>query len=400
MVGLGKLGGPLAACLAAAGHPVVAHDRDRTKVELVNAGKAPVLEPGLDGTMEHAIKNLRATLDPSGLVDATDACIFVTPTPSRPDGDFEHAFLEDAVQLVASLVRRAGKSDYLFVVASTVRPGYLDGKLGPELLHKLGGLRFHLAYKPEFIALGTVLYDLRHPDVTLIGADDQATAQAVEDLYRPMFIKHAPARAMSLVEAELAKIALNSAVTLKISFANQVGLIARQFGVEATRILQAVGADRRIGNHCLHPGLPYGGPCFPRDNRMFRVAAQSVGGDAPLAEAADRVNRQVMWNLLERVPVSGTVGILGMSYKPGAGLAEESAGTHLKAALEGRGQIVRCHDFQAEHNATIPQVLDCDTVVVACPWPGYAELTFGFRQLVVDPWSLLPHTRKAERMAS
>jgi UDPglucose 6-dehydrogenase len=254
-------------------------------------------------------------------------------------------------------------------------PGFLSKNVQPTLERILGDLGFELAYKPEFIALGTVIRDLLYPDVILVGAKTEETAQKVENIYREVVLHDCQAKKISLVEAELAKISLNCAITMKISFSAQVAMIARRLGADPLKVLSAVGHDHRVGHGALKPGLPYGGPCFPRDNRMFQAVATSVGERAPLAEATDVVNKNLMRWIVNQVPAHGTVGILGLAYKPGTTITEESAGSYFYKVLKSRSRRVYAYDPMALHPNTLEEVLGCDFILIGCSCSEFREIT-------------------------
>ncbi len=302
--GLGKLGACIAATLAARGFRVVGVDIDPEKVRLVNEGLPPVDEPLLAETIQAGHERLRAATDPAAAV-ATDASFFIPPTPSHPDGGFSNEFLLRAMQSCASVIRQAGKKGHLFVCSSTTTPGACDGVLVPMIEKETGGVcgrDFGFCYNPEFIALGNVIHGLLEPDLVLIGESDPASGAALEALYRQYNRNRPQISRMSLVSAELAKISLNSYITMKISFTNQLRLIAEHFPkADIHAVLEAIGSDSRIGKKYLRAGLSYGGPCFPRDNRLVAYTARSVGVSAPLAEAADKVNEATKVRLVEQV---------------------------------------------------------------------------------------------------
>lgn len=388
--GLGKLGSPIAAVFAEAGVPVVGYDINGDKVRAIQRGEPPVDEPNLDAMIKAAGDNLTAVSHLTEMVERTDACILVTPTPSEPNGDFDHGYLRAALIKISSKVEQMKKRDYGFIVASTVMPGFMATEATSILRNTLSELGYRLAYKPEFIALGTVIENLRDPDVLLIGAEDVETQLFVAGLYAHVISGRTQVKMMSLTEAELTKISLNCAVTMRISFANQVALVARSLGVDARKVLDAVGADHRIGSATLRPGLPFGGPCFPRDNRMFSRVADRVGTYAPLASAVDSINAMIIKRMVDDIPERGDVGILGLAYKPGTPITEESAGVKLKEILTLRGRTVKAHDVQAPHSDSLAEVLACDTVIVACDWPEYRGLKVvkpGTK--IIDPYNVL-----------
>ena len=407
--GLGKLGACMAATLAARGFDVVGVDIDPVKVAKINEGLPPVDEPLLAETIQAGRTRLRATLDPRDTV-GTDATFFIPPSPSLPDGSFTNEFLLKAMQPVAKAMREAGKTGHLFVVSSTTTPGAIDGVLIPMLERELGGTcgrDFHVCYNPEFIALGDVVNGLLDPDLVLIGESDPESGAALEGLYKT-YNRNSPRIArMSIISAELTKISLNSYITMKISFTNQLRLIAaRHPGADIHDILAALGSDSRIGQKYLQAGLSYGGPCFPRDNRLLAYTARQVGVEAPLAEASDRVNERTKQNLVEQVTdmvnPGDTVAVLGVTYKPNTYITEEAAGLHLAQQLKQRGYRVVVHDFAATP-ANSPSLHEFERIadweefkanpgaglaVICCPWSEYGELAAAPGIKVLTPWRL------------
>lgn len=399
----------MAATLADRGFDVVGVDIDPEKVAKINEGLAPVDEPLLPETIRSGQPRLRASLDPAQTV-ATDATFFIPPSPSLPDGSFSNEFLLKAMQPVARAIRDAGKKGHLFVCSSTTTPGAIDGVLIPMLERELDGIcgrDFSVCYNPEFIALGDVVNGLLEPDLVLIGESDPESGAALEQLYRA-YNRNSPRIArMSIVSAELAKISLNSYITMKISFTNQLRLIAARYSrSDIHAILDALGSDSRIGRKYLRAGSSYGGPCFPRDNRLLAYTARQVGLEAPLAEASDRVNELTKQDLIEQVSEmvdpGDTIAVLGVTYKPNTYITEEAAGLHLAQHLKQRGYRVVVHDFAATP-ANSPSLHEFEQIsnweefkanpstglaVICCPWPQYRDFaaTAGIR--VFTPWRL------------
>jgi len=407
--GLGKLGACMAATFAARGFKTVGVDIDPEKIRKVNAGEPPVDEPLLAETIKEGRERLRATDDPSETV-ATDASFFIPPSPSLPDGSFSTEYLLKAMQPVAKAVRAAGKKGHIFVCSSTTTPGAVDSVLIPMLEKETGwkcGEEFSVCYNPEFIALGNVINGLLEPDMVLIGESDKRSGDALEEFYRSYTRNKCRIARMSIISAELTKISVNSYITMKISFTNQLRMIAEQFPkADIKMILDAIGTDTRIGKKYLRAGLSFGGPCFPRDNRLLAFTARQNGLQAPLAEASDRVNELTKENLLERVTQTvkpgGTILVLGMSYKPDTYITEESAGLHLAQNLRRKGYRVLVHDFAAnsENNPSLREFEfvsdlnalakrdDVDLAVICCPWPQYGSLKISSAIKVVSTWQL------------
>ena len=407
--GLGKLGACIAATLAARGFEVLGVDLDGEKVRKINDGLPPVEEPLLAETIAAGRGRFRATLDHREAA-GTDASFFIPPSPSLPDGSFSNEFLLRAMQPIAAAVRERGKKGHLFVCNSTTTPGAMDTVLIPMLERELGGVcgrDFGVCYNPEFIALGNVINGLLEPDLVLIGESDPESGAALAELYKK-YNRNAPRIArMSIASAELTKISVNSYITMKISFTNQLRLIAERFPkADIHAILEAIGSDSRIGQKYLRAGLSYGGPCFPRDNRLLVYAARQTGLEAPLAEASDRVNERTNQHLFETVQgmvaKGDTLAVLGLSYKPDTYITEESAGLYLAQQLKRHGYRVLVHDYGANPSnapslhefeyladpATLQQQKDVKLVVICCPWPQYRTLKVSPGTNVFTPWKL------------
>ena len=407
--GLGKLGACIAATLAARGFEVVGVDIDPEKVRKVNQGLPPVEEPLLAETITAGRARLRATLDHREAV-ATEVSFFIPPSPSLPDGSFSNEFLLRAMQPIAAAVREKGKRGHLFVCSSTTTPGATDAVLIPMIEREAGGVcgrDFGVCYNPGFIALGNVVNGLLEPDLVLIGESDPESGAALEGLYKK-YNRNSPRIArMTIISAELAKISVNSFITMKISFTNQLRMIAERFPkANIHSILEAIGSDSRIGPKYLRAGLSYGGPCFPRDNRLLAYAARQVGLEAPLAEATDRVNEranQGLAEMVQRMAAKGdTIAVLGLAYKPDTYVTEESAGLYLAQQLKRHGYRVMVHDYGA-HPANAPSLhefeyladpatlqnrADVNLAVICCPWPQYRSLKFAPGTKVFTPWKL------------
>jgi UDPglucose 6-dehydrogenase len=405
--GLGKLGACIAATLAARGFNVTGIDIDPEKVRRLNEGLPPVEEPLLAETIAAGHARLRASTDPREAVQ-TDASFFIPPSNSLPDGSFSNEFLLKAMQSCAHALKAAGKKGHLFVCSSTTTPGACDSVLVPMIAKETQwacGRDFGFCYNPEFIALGNVVNGLLEPDLVLIGESDPQSGAALEALYRRYNRNQPQISRMSLVSAELTKISLNSFITMKISFTNQLRMIADRFPkADVHAMLDALGSDSRIGKKYLRAGLSYGGPCFPRDNRLVAYTARQVGVTAPLAEASDRVNEDTKLDLLNKVKAqiskTDTVAVLGVTYKPDTYITEEACGLYLAQQLKHQGYRVLVHDFAArpsnspslhefeliEDLASLPSRNDIKLAVICCPWPGYEKLNLSSATRVLAIW--------------
>jgi len=407
--GLGKLGSPIAAVFAAKGHEVTGVDVNPRFVDAVSRGKAPVEETGLQALMDTLGGRLRATTDGAAAVAESDLTTLIVPTPSEPSG----AFALDIILAAAEVVGRGLKerSDYsVVVIASTVLPGAMEREIIPAIEKASGKKRnvdFGICYSPEFVALGNVIHDMLNPDIILIGEGDERAGSVVETFYRSVVDNQSTFLHMNIVNAEVTKLSVNTYVTTKISFANMLADICERIpGADARVVTAAIGRDSRIGSKFILPGAAYGGPCFPRDNKALSFLAKSVGTRARLAETTDEVNRDQSIRLVDMAArhrsTDGKVGILGLSYKPDAVIAEESAGYHLALGLIERNiptiafdPVAMDHARRSLGNrigyaASAEEVLsESDVVVLATPWKAFKDLAYRPGIIIIDCWRML-----------
>ena len=428
IVGLGKLGSPMAACYASMGRRVVGLDLDLGKVESINRGVAPVTEPELQRLMDEAGDRLSATGDWAEIVASTDLTFVIVPTPSLADGGFTSRFVVSACEAIGEALR--GKVGFhLVVVSSTVMPGSMDREVRPALEAASGkrcGVDVGLCYSPRFIALGTVVRDFLSPDLVLIGESDPRSGAFLESFYQSVHANNPPVARMGFANAELTKLAVNTFVTTKISFANMLAAICERLpGGDIDAVTGALGLDSRIGPKSLKGGLGYGGPCFPRDNRALARLALDLEAPAAIAEATDAINRLQVPRLLElvksRLPAGGAVGVLGLAYKAGTDIVEESTGLELARCLLAEGIPVWAYDPLALDNAVralatvrasgdsslraAPSLEACvgaaDVLVLATPWPEFATMQPEMmrrrpgRSAIIDCWRMLDGRRFA-----
>lgn len=421
VVGLGKLGAPLAAVLASKGNEVLGVDVNDEVVRRLNDGRAPVDEPGLQELVTASRERLRGTPDFAAAADC-DVITLLVPTPSDKRGAFTNAFVLSALEALAPGLE--GRADYqVVVIGSTVMPGSCESEIKP-LLERLSGRQvgdsLGLCYSPEFIALGNVINDMLTPDMVLIGESDPRAGEIIERLYAGVCENDPPFRHMAIVNAELTKIAVNTYVTMKISYANALADICERLpGADVDSVTDALGLDSRIGPKYLRGALAYGGPCFPRDNKAFAVLARDIGADPALAEATDAINVAQSDRLARvvraRLRGGNAVGVLGLSYKPDTGVIEESPGVALASLLARDGYDVSVYDPVAVESALLKlpgdvhgcssadEVIDrSEVVVITTPWREFAELELDAREsgperrVVIDCWGILSEDRYGE----
>jgi UDPglucose 6-dehydrogenase len=416
VIGLGKLGAGIAAAIASRGHEVIGVDVRREAVELLNSGRAPVYETDLQEILDASHQRIRAVTNCSEAINNSGITLVVVPTPSDQQGAFSLSYVEAAFRECGRALAR--KRDYhVMVLVSTVLPGATRMYLKPVLERESGrlvGRNLGLCYSPQFVALGTVIRDFLTPDFLLIGESDERAGTCLESFYRTVVNNSAPCARMSIENAEITKIAVNTYVTTKITFANMIGdLCERIPGADVDAVTRALSLDRRIGQGCLTAGLGYGGPCFPRDNLALAYLARTLGARADLAEATNSLNRALPDRIAERfkdlLQPGKTAAVLGLSYKPGTTVVEESQAIYLVKSLAKSGLRILACDPVANGTARlelgdaavlVESVEEClkpaDLVFIATPDPLFKALPVEIfaGKTVVDFWGLL-----AERLA-
>lgn len=425
-MGLGKLGSVIAAVYAGAGHEVIGVDINVDSVSAINSGYAPVSEPGLQKLLDESGSRLSATTDVNSAVMASDATYIIVPTPSDQTGVFTNRYVIQAMCDVGEAIRNTDRR-HTVIICSTVMPGSCDGILSESLGKASGktvGVDVGLVYSPEFIALGSVVKNMHFPDVILIGESDAESGNLVERNALSVVRNEPSVQRMNMVNAEIVKIAINTFVTTKISYANMLSEICDLMpGSNVDVVTDAVGSDSRIGTKYLKGALGYGGPCFPRDNIALTRFAEGLGVSAAIPRATDAINdRQVsrLFELIEEMTdTDATVAVLGLSYKPDTSVCEMSQGVEIANKLVTAGFSVVAYDPQASPSSAptlsaevrfvreIHEAIDAaSTVVITTAWPEFRLLTG--KQLkdkfVIDAWGVLddelPATRLGKRQAS
>ncbi len=413
VIGLGKLGSPLAAVLASKGHEVVGIDRNAYFVDSINAGTAPVVEPQLQDLIDQAQGRLTATHSYDEAIPNADISFIIVPTPSDESGVFTNSWVLDAVKSIGSALKRHSRY-HVVNITSTVMPGSTGGPIREALETASGktvGVDIGLCYNPEFIALGSVVRNMLHPDMLLIGQSDERAGDVLEAVYKTTTDNAPPVQRMNLINAEITKISVNSYVTTKISFANTLAELCENLpGADVAVVTEALGKDSRIGSKYLSGALGYGGPCFPRDNIAFSVLAEKLGVVADLLRATDAVNKHQIRRVVHKVREAvgeGSVAVLGLAYKPHTPVIDESQGVMIARDLALDGHRVTVFDPLAMENARHvlgygvhyatsieDAVRDADTVIVTTPDPSFAGLahTLAGRTgvTIIDCWRSFP----------
>jgi len=351
--GLGKVGHTLACCLAAKGNRVVGFDNVADVVNAVNGGTYQSQEGGVAERLARIKPGLlRAASSAEEAVLASDVSMIIVPTPSNALGGFSLRFVLDACSEIGAALRKKS-SAHVVAVLSTVLPGASGSYIVPALESASGrvvGDQLGYCYNPSFIALGEVVKGLEEPDYVLIGQADEVSGDAVETVHRSILDGDKPIVRMNLLEAEIAKIASNTHETMRVAFANMLFALCSELpSADVDRITGAL--SYRMGRRFFRGALPYGGPCWPRDNRAFASFMDAVGVPSLIPHTIDLSNaehgRYVLQKVLAAAERGETVGLLRLSYKPGTHVIDCSFGIDLAEWLLCDGRHVIAWDPMA-----------------------------------------------------
>ena len=347
--GLGYVGAVTAACLAKAGHQVVGVDVNPEKVAMVNAGRSPVVEPGLGELLAEMVHlgRLRATVSSEKAVAETDLAVICVGTPGHANGRPEVSAVAQVGEEVGHALRQRGGT-YTVVLRSTVLPGTAERVLLSALRQGAGSAldrEMHLAVNPEFMREGTALRDFADPPFILVGCADPATASVVRSLYEGVA---APLVHTDVRTAEMIKYVSNAFHALKVCFANEIGDACGVFDIDPQEVSRVFRMDRKlnISDAYLRPGFAFGGSCLPKDLRALLHAGRDADLSLPLLSAIIPSNESQIRRAVEAVLATQRrrVGVVSLAFKPDTDDLRESPMVTLVEALIGKGLAVRIHD--------------------------------------------------------
>ena len=365
IIGTGYVGTVTGACLAELGHDVICVDIDQQKVDWINAGIAPIHEPGLSELLKkHAEIRLRATTDYNDAIPNSDLTFICVGTPSGEDGRIDLSIVRSASKSIGKALSDK-RSYHVVVVKSTVVPETTEKVVAPLVR----GENVGIAMNPEFLREGKAVYDFMNPDKIVVGGDPRAV-EMVASLYEgiPCEITRTDIRT-----AEMIKYANNSFLAAKISFANEIGNICKKLGIDVYDVMSAIGKDFRISEHFLNAGAGFGGSCFPKDVRALIGKAEELGYDPMLLNAVIEVNEEqpirMVKLLVEHIGDlrNRRIAVLGLAFKNDTDDIRESRSIPVITELLNLGAQVSAYDPLAELNMRkiFPEIDYCKSALDA-----------------------------------
>ena len=347
--GLGYVGSVSAACFASMGHRVIGVDVNPAKVEMMESGRSPIIEAGMNELVAEGNRGCRlhATVDSVAAVLESDASFVCVGTPSLRSGKLDLSHIEKVAREIGAALKQK-KSLHTFVLRSTVLPGTTESIVLPILEQTSGrraGVDFNVAYNPEFMREGSAVADFLQPPYTILGARDPSHLAPLRELY-----KQTPGKVFetSIPVAEMVKYESNAFHAVKVTFANEVGTLCKQLGVDAQAVTEIFISDTRlnVSPAYLSPGFAFGGSCLPKDVRALTYKAKELDLKLPMIESLLLSNVEHVERAVEAVMRTNKrkIAQLGLSFKAGTDDLRESPQVQLVKRLLGEGYEVKVWD--------------------------------------------------------
>jgi GDP-mannose 6-dehydrogenase len=349
ILGLGYVGAVSAGCLAEEGHQVIGVDPEPRKVDLIKAGKTPIIEKDIGQIIERQVAagRLSATTDVAAAVRRCDLLLICVGTPSRSNGDIDLKYVERVCEQVGTALRGHPGAPVV-VVRSTMLPGTMRGRVIPALEASSGkraGVEFGVCINPEFLREGTAVQDYFNPPKTVIGEVNRASGDVLASLYARI---GAPLVRTDIETAEMVKYADNAWHALKVGFANEIGSLCKGLGLDSHRVMDIFCRDTKlnISPYYLKPGFAFGGSCLPKDLRALLYKAKTLDVSLPILAGILPSNAEQIDRGVRAVIDQGgkKVGVLGLSFKAGTDDLRESPVVEMTERLIGKGYDLRIYD--------------------------------------------------------
>jgi GDP-mannose 6-dehydrogenase len=346
--GLGYVGCVSLGCLAKSGHNVIGVDISSTKVAQINSGKATIIEKDIDTIIAEQFKegHISATTDNDIAVAGSEISIVAVGTPNTDKGHLNLQYIFNVAVIIGEALRFKD-AFHIIVLRSTILPGTCDkfADIVEKVSDKKRNEDFAIVDNPEFLREGTAVQDYFNPPLTLVGSDNQAAAEKVAGLYRNL-----PAEVImtSLKVAEIMKYVNNTYHALKISFANEVGNICTEIGIDSHEVMEIFCKDKQlnISPYYFKPGFAYGGSCLPKDLRGFQTLAHDLYVQVPVIDSIDKTNDMQIQRAIKIIfrYWNKKLGFLGLSFKAGTDDLRNSPAVTVIEALLGKGCDIKIYD--------------------------------------------------------
>jgi len=390
VIGTGYVGLVTGVCLAEFGMNLICVDNDQEKIRLLQQGKVPIYEPGLEDLVLKNMREGRLTFSTSIQDGVTSSrVIFIAVgTPSYDDGSADLRAAEE----VAKEIARHMDGYKVVVVKSTVPVGTCRRLKQLIQEHQVQPIPFDIVSNPEFQREGSAIEDFMRPDRVTVGAESEQAIAIMKDIYSALYLIETPFVITSLETAEMIKYAANTFLATKVSFINEVANLCEVLGADVHHVARAMGLDGRIGKKFLHPGPGYGGSCFPKDTRALSRMAKEKGYSFQILDSVIQVNedqkKRMVSKIREKVgDLPGkTIGVLGLSFKPNTNDIRESSAIAIIKDLLAIGARVKAFDPAAmeEAKAVVPGAeygkdpydvaSGCDALVLVTEWNQFRRL--------------------------
>src|SRR5947207_4386372 len=394
--GIGYVGCVSAACFAKAGHDVIGVDLNPTKVEIINSGKSPIVETGIEELISETVSagRLRATTAPAEAIMNSDGSLVCVGTPSIANGRLNLDHVKSVCEEIGVALRNKLER-HTVVIRSTMLPGTVGSLVMTTLEEHSGkqaGRDFGICINPEFLREGSSLKDFYSPPFTLIGADEETTVELVRKLYKDI---DAPLFVTSLKTAEMVKYASNCFHALKVSFDNEIGNICKAVGIDSHEVMKVFSQDTKLNlsPYYLTPGFAFGGSCLPKDLRAINYKAKQLDVEVPVLSSILPSNRLQVERAVNMVLQTGKkrVSVLGFSFKAGTDDVRESPMVTLIETLIGKGLQLALYD----RDVSLAKLFGANKQYIEREIPHISQLMRGSVDEVINDSEILVIGNKA-----
>ncbi|MFT6024916.1 MAG: UDPglucose 6-dehydrogenase [Ascidiaceihabitans sp.] len=391
MIGTGYVGLVSGVCFSDFGHDVICVDKDPAKITMLEAGKVPIYEPGLDALMAKNVAAGRLSFsgDLAAAVDGADAVFIAVGTPTRRgDGHADLTYVMAAAEEIAHAL-----TGYAVIVTKSTVPLGTNRQVKHTVSKANPKADFDVASNPEFLREGAAIDDFMHPDRVVVGVQNDRAAEVMADVYRPLYLRDFPIMTTDLESAEMIKYAANAFLATKITFINEIAALCERTGADVKMVSKGMGLDGRIGNKFLHAGPGYGGSCFPKDTQALARIGQDHSMPMQITEAVIKVNEEMKRRMIDKIidlcggSVNGKIiAILGVTFKPNTDDMRDAPALTIVPALVGGGAKVRVVDPQGQREGedllpgvnwmddAYKAVQNADAVVILTEWNEFRAL--------------------------